>query len=107
VADLYKVTTSGDILKEVCRFHVEGSGKLYDIEKAYISFASFNCTHISSVETTSVSEFFLGPTCLLAKITDMFAEYFSRILSHGSNLPWMTTISLQTISSIFIEVNWC
>jgi len=101
--DLYKGRLSRDILHKICWIHSKSTRKPHDVDKAYIPFPALNSPYVSSMESTSGSKLFLGPPRLSADGTNAFAELLSGILAHLEKIQQLKSMSLQTISSIYLS----
>jgi hypothetical protein len=73
----------------------------YDVDKTHIPLPPLYGTYIGSMESTSGSKVFLGPSCLHAKDTNAFAKLLSGILGHAGKIQQLKAMSLQTMSSIY------
>ena len=100
---LCKGRLSRNILYKVCWFDLKSAGKLYDVDEAYIPFPTLNSSYVGSVESTSLSKIFLGPSQLFAESTNAFTQLLFRIFAHETKILYMLSISLQTISSTYFS----
>lgn len=61
-------------VKELCRLHFEGAGKLQDIVEANIFLSSFDVTDEVAMRLDHLAKLLLGNAALRAQGTEAFAE---------------------------------
>ena len=75
--------------------------KPHDVDETHIPLPALHSACVGSMESTSGSKLFLGPSRLSAEDTNGFAELLPGILAHAEKIQQLKAMSLQTISSIY------
>jgi hypothetical protein len=101
--DLYKGRLSRDILHKISWLRSKSTRKPHDVDETHIPLPALHSAYVGSMESTSGSKLFLGPSRLSAEDTNAFAELLSGILAHAEKIQQLKAMSLQTISSIYLS----